>query len=84
MIALDAPHLYGRPGSPYLGPDGKDWPDNWRRFAALSFAGSRASRGGAMDGYTAATSSTAHDWQAGLVPAYVKFNGPAAQAPRPS
>ena len=28
LFVLDAPHLYDRPGNPYLGPDGKDWPDN--------------------------------------------------------
>ena len=32
-----APALYDRPGNPYLGPDGWDWPDNWKRFAALSW-----------------------------------------------
>ncbi len=36
LFAIDAPHLYERPGNPYLGPDGLDWPDNARRFAALS------------------------------------------------
>src|SRR5690242_14014514 len=38
VIALEAHHLYTRPGNPYLGPDGRDFPDNWRRFAALSYA----------------------------------------------
>jgi starch synthase len=38
IIAVDAPHLYDRPGNPYLGPDGKDWNDNAQRFAALSRA----------------------------------------------
>src|SRR4051794_39084485 len=37
ILALDAPHLYDRPGNPYLGTDGRDWPDNHLRFAALSF-----------------------------------------------
>ena len=41
LIAIDAPHLYDRPGNPYLGPDGKDWPDNAQRFAALSPGGGR-------------------------------------------
>jgi starch synthase len=36
IFVLDAPHLFNRPGNPYLGPDGKDWPDNAQRFAALS------------------------------------------------
>ena len=55
--SLDAPHLYDRPGNPYLGPDGKDWPDNWRRFAALSYVAGRA-RQRAGRGLPAATSST--------------------------
>ncbi|MBN9309816.1 glycogen synthase GlgA [Devosia sp.] len=71
-IAIDAPHLYDRPGNPYLGPDGKDWPDNWRRFAALSFAGYEISRG-IVEGYRPEVLHC-HDWQAGLVPAYVRFN----------
>ena len=35
MFVIDAPHLYARPGNPYAAPDGKDWPDNGIRFAAL-------------------------------------------------
>jgi len=35
LIALDAPALFDRPGNPYLGPDGADWPDNALRFGAL-------------------------------------------------
>ena len=45
LIAIDAPHLYDRPGNPYLGPDGKDWPDNAQRFAALSRAAAEVARG---------------------------------------
>ena len=39
LFAIDAPHLFDRPGNPYLGPDGTDWPDNARRFAALARVG---------------------------------------------
>ena len=39
LFAIDAPHLFDRPGNPYLGPDGRDWPDNARRFAALARVG---------------------------------------------
>ena len=35
-LLLEAPHLFDRPGNPYLGPDGADWPDNHLRFGALS------------------------------------------------
>ena len=34
LLVLDAPHLYARPGNPYLGPDGAPWADNALRFAA--------------------------------------------------
>ena len=36
LLVLNAPHLFARPGNPYVTPDGKDWPDNGVRFAALS------------------------------------------------
>ncbi len=32
------PGLFDRPGNPYLGPDGRDWPDNAERFAMFSRA----------------------------------------------
>lgn len=72
IIAIDAPHLYDRPGNPYVGPDGKDWPDNWRRFAALSYAAYDLSRG-LLDGYRPDILHC-HDWQSGLVAAYARFN----------
>ena len=74
IIAVDAPHLYDRPGNPYLGPDRLDWPDNWKRFAALSFAGYEVSRG-VIDGYKPRIMHC-HDWQSGLTPAYVAYNSP--------
>jgi starch synthase len=74
IIAVNAAHLYDRPGNPYLGPDKKDWADNWRRFAALSFAAYEVSRG-VIDGYRPHILHC-HDWQAGLAPAYVAYNAP--------
>jgi starch synthase len=35
LLVIEAPHLYERTGSIYLGPDGHDWPDNPERFAGL-------------------------------------------------
>ncbi|UYO01351.1 MAG: glycogen synthase GlgA [Devosia sp.] len=75
LIVLDAPALYDRPGNPYVSPDGWDWPDNWKRFAALSWVASQLGLG-LVDGYRPQVIH-AHDWQAGLVPAYVKY-GPSA------
>jgi starch synthase len=74
LIVLDAPHLFDRPGNPYLGPDGVDWPDNWQRFAALSYAAYELGRG-MVGGYVPQILHS-HDWQAALVPAYVAFNAP--------
>jgi starch synthase len=74
VIALNAPHLYARAGNPYLGPDGKDWPDNWRRFAALSFAAYEI--GGGAAGAFQPQILHCHDWPAALAPAYVRFNAP--------
>jgi starch synthase len=78
LFAIDAPHLYDRPGNPYLGPDGLDWPDNWRRFAALARVGADIGLGaiGAFEPQVV----HAHDWQAALAPAYLHFAG----GPRPA
>jgi starch synthase len=69
MLLLDAPHLYDRAGSIYLGADGQDWPDNDVRFAALSYAGAQIGLGCLKD-WTPDVIN-AHDWQSGLVPAYL-------------
>ncbi|MGH6681306.1 MAG: glycogen/starch synthase, partial [Bradyrhizobium sp.] len=72
LFALDAPHLFGRPGNPYVSPDGTDWPDNGTRFAALA-------RMAADIGLGAVSTFVpdvvhAHDWQAGLAPAYLHYS----------
>ena len=71
LIVIDAPQLYDRPGNPYLNPEGWDWPDNWKRFAALSWVAGELGMG-MVDGYQPQVIH-AHDWQAGLAPAYIKF-----------
>ena len=73
VIAVDADHLFNRAGNPYLGPDGKDWPDNAQRFAALSMAAADVARG-AIAGYQPDLLH-AHDWQAALAPVYVRHRG---------
>lgn len=73
LYALDAPHLFDREGAIYTGPDGKDWPDNPQRFAALSKAAALIATEGA-DGWTPDVLHL-HDWQAGLVPAYLQGMG---------
>jgi starch synthase len=76
LLVLDAPELFARDGNIYADPGGKDWHDNWRRFAALSRAaadlGSGAVKGRAYDVVHA------HDWQAALAPVYLR-HAPAGQ-----
>ena len=71
IIAIDAPALYERPGNPYVSPDGWDWPDNWRRFAALGWVAAELGMG-MVEGYRPQVLHC-HDWQGGLAPAYIKF-----------
>ncbi len=73
IIALDSPPHFDRPGNPYLGPDGKDWPDNHLRYGALCQAAARIAQEG-LDGWHPDVVHC-HDWQAGLVPAYLKLGG---------
>ncbi len=72
LFVLDAPHLYARPGGPYGGPHG-EWPDNALRFAALAFAAAVIARGGVQAFVPDVVQ--AHDWHAGLVPAYLQYGG---------
>jgi starch synthase len=72
LFALDAPHLFARPGNPYVTAEGTDWPDNGTRFAALG-------RMAADIGLGAVSTFVpdvvhAHDWQAGLAPAYLRYS----------
>jgi len=75
LLVLDAPHLYARPGNPYVGPDGSEWPDNALRFAALAECAVSIARGG-VAGF-APDIVHAHDWQAGLAPALLHYGGTA-------
>src|SRR5690606_37205319 len=68
LFVLDAPHLFDRVGGPYGDATGADWPDNWRRFAALSQAGGDIASG-LIEGYRPDIVH-AHDWQAALTLAY--------------
>ena len=71
LLVLDAPHLFDREGGPYGDASGRDWPDNWRRFAALSQVGADVAAG-AIDGYRPDLVH-AHDWQAALTLAYMRY-----------
>lgn len=68
---IESPALYERPGSPYGGPDGADWPDNHRRFALLGWVAAQLASG-QLDAGWSADVLHAHDWHAGLAPAYLR------------
>jgi starch synthase len=70
VYLLRAPSLYDRSGNPYLAADGKDWPDNALRFAALGWAGAQLGQG--LDPDWVPDVLHCHDWHAGLAPAYVQ------------
>lgn len=71
LLVLDAPAQFNREGGPYADASGKDWDDNWRRFAAFARAAADIA-GGTVKGCTFDLVQ-AHDWQAGLLPAYLKL-----------
>ncbi|HXO03610.1 MAG TPA: glycogen synthase GlgA [Stellaceae bacterium] len=75
---VDHPAFYDRPGGPYGGTDGRDWPDNHRRFALLAWVA--AALGHGADPNWRPDIVHSHDWHAGLAPAYLK----AASAPATS
>lgn len=74
VLILDAPSLYNREGGPYANQQGKDWPDNWRRFGALGRAAADIASG-TIQGLHADVVH-AHDWQGGMAPTYLRYGRP--------
>lgn len=72
LLLFDAPHLFDRPGGAYGDGTGNDWADNWRRFAAFSRAAADVALGAAGD--WKADLVQAHDWQAAMTPAYLRYD----------
>ncbi|HMD64084.1 MAG TPA: glycogen synthase GlgA [Stellaceae bacterium] len=73
---VDQPAFYDRPGNPYAGPDGRDWPDNHRRFGLFGWIAAELARG-ADPGWIPDILHV-HDWHAGLAPAYLAARPPDA------
>jgi len=71
VLLVEAAHLFARKGGgPYLGPDGKDWPDNHLRFAALAWVGAQIALG-KVGGWKPDVVHL-HDWQSALTAAYLQ------------
>lgn len=73
LLLLDAPHLFDRDGGIYLDRNGADWADNHLRFGALSKVAARLTMDG-VEGWHPDLVHV-HDWQAGLVPVYLRQAG---------
>jgi len=71
---LDCPPLYDRAGGPYLDEAGHDHPDNHRRFGLLCRVAALVAMVEGLTGF-AVDVVHAHDWQAGLVGAYLESFG---------
>ena len=71
LLVLDAPALFAREGPIYTDRAGKDWPDNWHRFAAFARAAADLASG-VVPGHTYDVLH-AHDWQAAMAPAYLRY-----------
>jgi starch synthase len=67
---IDAPELYARPGNPYADANNQAYPDNLQRFALLGWVAARLAEG--LDPSWQPQIVHAHDWHAGLAPAYLR------------
>jgi starch synthase len=74
---VDCPTLFDRAGNPYVSASGQDWPDNAERFTVFARVAALLSEDALELGWKPAVVH-AHDWQAGLVAAFL-----AEQAERP-
>jgi len=70
VYVIDAPGLYDRPGNPYADAGNVAYPDNDRRFARLGWIAAQLAQG--LDPSWRPQVVHAHDWHAGLAPAYLK------------
>lgn len=80
ILVLDAPAYFERDGSPYQDSMGRDWLDNGLRFAAFARAAADVASG--VAGGKSYDILHAHDWQAGLAPAYLVYAMPGEHRPR--
>lgn len=71
LLVVDCPSFFAREGGPYGDASGRDWDDNWRRFAAFGRAAADVASG-AVKGRRFDLVH-AHDWQAGMALAYLRF-----------
>ncbi|MDD5391662.1 MAG: glycogen synthase GlgA [Thiothrix sp.] len=69
---VDCQALFDRPGNPYLQANGYDWADNAERFTVFARVAAELARDALGLGWTPEVVH-AHDWQTGLVPAFLEM-----------
>lgn len=79
IYVLICPELYEREGTPYADSDGRDWSDNHIRFARLGLAAAEFAAGEVKSQWCPELVH-AHDWPAGLAPAYMRWRGQIGRA----
>ncbi len=72
LLLVDVPSLFDRPGNPYLHPEGYNWHDNAERFTVFSRAVARLASDTRLLEWRPEVVHC-HDWQAGLVPAFLSL-----------
>jgi starch synthase len=70
VYAIRADALYARPGNPYLDAGHVPYGDNAQRFALLGWCAAQLA--GGLDAAWTPQIVHAHDWHAGLAPAYLR------------
>ncbi len=75
LYLVDVPSLFDRAGNPYVHSDGFNWPDNAERFTIFSRAVAKMARGIPGTNWVPDVVHC-HDWQTGLVPAFLSMAHP--------
>jgi len=75
LYLIDVPALFDRAGNPYVHSDGFNWPDNAERFTVFSRAVAQMAKGIHGTDWTPDVVHC-HDWQTGLVPAFLSMSHP--------
>jgi len=75
LYLIDVPSLFDRAGNPYVHSDGFNWPDNAERFTVFSRAVAQLAKGIPGTNWIPDVVHS-HDWQTGLVPAFLSRTYP--------
>jgi starch synthase len=79
VYVLDAPYLFRREGGPYQNLEGREWPDNLQRFAALGWTAAHLAFG-ELDLQWRPDVVHMHDWHAAMGCAYIAAHPPTPAA----